>query len=226
RGIAESAPVGDEKDPFRDKICPVKGGLEGPAGKVVSRENKEAGEEPDNGVSSLGGAINSATAADQSNEDGSDVSSACEDEETSDEEVPWAKGFRPLVLMRHPSAAPVGGVEEPEEVESKDDLEASLEESGLETITEDHRYFLPIGRGTDGVCPFKVGVSNVQVGVYEKQDVYRVLDGCSHPKISFPNAVADQFVVKLGNALNQDCLEEEKEKQVGETKNVNAHASI
>ncbi|KAL6953384.1 hypothetical protein U1Q18_051829, partial [Sarracenia purpurea var. burkii] len=62
-----------------------------------------------------------------------------------------------------------------------------------------------------------------QVGVYEKQDVYRVLDGCSHPKISFPNAVADQFVVKLGNALNQDCLEGEKEKQVGETKYANAH---
>ncbi|KAL6988833.1 hypothetical protein U1Q18_014585, partial [Sarracenia purpurea var. burkii] len=57
----------------------------------------------------------------------------------------------------------------------------------------------------------QVGVSNVQVGVYEKQDVYKM------------STVADQFVEKLGNALNQDCLEGEKEKQVGETKNVNAH---
>ncbi|KAL6969625.1 hypothetical protein U1Q18_029335, partial [Sarracenia purpurea var. burkii] len=69
----------------------------------------------------------------------------------------------------------------------------------------------------------QAGVSNVQVGVYEKQDAFRVLDGCSQPNISLPDAVADHFVVKLRNALIQDCLEGEKEKQGGESKNVNAH---
>ncbi|KAL7002227.1 hypothetical protein U1Q18_003381, partial [Sarracenia purpurea var. burkii] len=78
KGNAKSAPVGDEKDP------PEKGGREGPAGKEVSRENKEAGEGPDHGVSSLGGASDFAPAADQSDEDGSDVSYACKDEKTSD----------------------------------------------------------------------------------------------------------------------------------------------
>ncbi|KAL6965600.1 hypothetical protein U1Q18_036656 [Sarracenia purpurea var. burkii] len=55
-----------------------------------------------------------------------------------------------------------------------------------------------------------------------KLDDYRVFDGCSKSKIRFPNAVADQFVVKLGNALNHECMEGEKEKQVGETMIVNA----
>ncbi|KAL6961139.1 hypothetical protein U1Q18_038902, partial [Sarracenia purpurea var. burkii] len=53
-GSAVSAPIGDEVEPVRNFFCPVKGGLAGPAGNVVSRYNKDAGEEPDNGVSSLG----------------------------------------------------------------------------------------------------------------------------------------------------------------------------
>ncbi|KAL6984511.1 hypothetical protein U1Q18_017888 [Sarracenia purpurea var. burkii] len=79
RGSAGSAPVGDEEEPVRN-YCPVKGGLAGPAGKVVSRENKDAGEEPDYGVSSLGGVINSASAAGHPGEDGSEVFSDSEDE--------------------------------------------------------------------------------------------------------------------------------------------------
>ncbi|KAL6957964.1 hypothetical protein U1Q18_043024, partial [Sarracenia purpurea var. burkii] len=87
RGSAVSAPIGDEVEPVRNYFCPVKGGLAGPAGNVVSRYNKDAGEEPDNGVLSLGGVINSASAAGLPGEDGSEVFSDSEDEETLDEEV-------------------------------------------------------------------------------------------------------------------------------------------
>ncbi|KAL6984517.1 hypothetical protein U1Q18_017894 [Sarracenia purpurea var. burkii] len=137
KGSADSAAVGNETDPVCDN-------LEDPAENVESRVNKEAGGGPVNGGSSLGGAMESATAAAKSDVEGSEASSAYEDEETSDEEVDSLDGegkqdevvpADPQGIASHtdplgeglsssgsdegkqPSADPIGGVKESEEVD-------------------------------------------------------------------------------------------------------------
>ncbi|KAL6962900.1 hypothetical protein U1Q18_037862, partial [Sarracenia purpurea var. burkii] len=128
KGSADFAAVGNETDPVRDN-------LEDPAENVESRVNKEAGGGPVNGGSSLGGAMESATAAAKSDVEGSEASSAYEDEETSDEEVDFLDGegkqdevvpADPQGIASHtdplgeglsPSADPIGGVRESEEVD-------------------------------------------------------------------------------------------------------------